>query len=38
MKNILKKAKTRDEAAEKKGILKEPEVSYYYKIAKATPD
>lgn len=38
MKTLLHKAKTRDEAAVKKGVMKEPEVSYYYKIVKATPD
>jgi hypothetical protein len=38
MKKLLKKAKSKEEAAEKKGIMKESEVSHYYKIVKATPD
>ena len=37
MKNILAKAKEREQVAIKKGVLKEPEVSNYYKVVKATP-
>ena len=37
MKNILAKAKEREQAAIKKGVLKEPEVDNYYKVVKATP-
>jgi hypothetical protein len=37
MKNILAKARDREAAAIKKGVYKEPEVSNYYKVVKATP-
>jgi hypothetical protein len=38
MKNILALAKDRQIAAEKKGVLKEPECSNYYKVLKTTPE
>ena len=38
MMNLLKKAKTREEQAQKKGVLKEPEVDNYYKVVKANPE
>jgi hypothetical protein len=38
MKNILKTAKERDDAAHKKGVLKEIEVNNYYKMVKQNPE
>lgn len=38
MKNILAQAREREKAAIKKGVYKEPEVSNYYKVVKATPE
>lgn len=37
MKNILARAREREQAAIKKGVYKEPEVSNFYKVVKATP-
>lgn len=38
MKALLFRAKERDEKAKRQGVLKEPEVSNYYKLIKATPE